>query len=465
MKEEIKNLISTVGQSANIIIEPAKQRMANPIIGSFVITFIALNWKPIVFLFFSSKTIEEKLDFFKNEFYGNKWLGFNDYWMYLIFPLILTLIYVVLIPIAIEWIDKKLQYTKVNRLRRENIINYKKHRGQESIAWAQFKTEEARTGFEDRNKLTKDLDKYKNELKEEKDKFQKLTESNLKNVEQITILGNNSKELEIQRDSFKKESENFSKAIKANEKKIDDLNSIIIDKNKSIEILNNQIQGYTNEIVEKNQIINDNNISIGSLNNLNVNYESQISHLNNENGRITSENQQLNNSINQIDSENKHLSNIYQNTLNENQSLHVRLNQYLELENNFSYVNQMLIEIQDKAEIINKQDFHTIAGMGDFVGKMINLIKELNELDLYRMRQRINYSFSAVRNSNFSPEAFINEIYTFSQNWGLTITRINMLQDNSFEIQMYSNYELPVIDFSSNVEYLVSSIKLHRIIN
>lgn len=455
MKEDLKKALNTIGDSANIIIEPAKQRMSNPIIGSFVITFFALNWKPIVFLLLSSKTIEEKLDYFKVEFYGEKWWGLNSYCMYLVFPLLITIIYIVIIPIAIEWIDKKLQYTKVNRLRRENIINYKKHRGQESIAWAQFKTEEARTGFEDRNKLTKDLEKFKNELAAEKEDAKKLTETFLKQTADFTDIKNRNKELTIERDSYKRESENLSKTNLSNDNIINDLNTSIVEKNNSIENLNSQIQQYSNEILQKNQIINDLNIRIGEVNNSNSSLDAQLAHQTNEIDRLFNEVNNLNTSNHQLTYSKLDLENQLNNLNNEFNSMNQRLSNYNELETNFHYLNQIYLEIQNKIDLPEKQDFQNTSGISDFIHKSINFITSINNMDLMSFRPKIFYILQMVRLNDLALDSFLNEFFNISQGYGLTVVKMSFMASNHMEVIVSTTNEHQISEFTNNSQHLM----------
>ncbi len=39
--------------------EASRDRIKNPLIGTFIISWIAINWRPIMILIFSEKTIEK----------------------------------------------------------------------------------------------------------------------------------------------------------------------------------------------------------------------------------------------------------------------------------------------------------------------------------------------------------------------------------------------------------------------
>jgi hypothetical protein len=77
------------------LLATAKDRLKNPIIGSFIFLWIAFNWKPIMIILFSSKSIEERISHVTKEY--------TEIW-YLI-PLILALLYILLTPYVMWIID------------------------------------------------------------------------------------------------------------------------------------------------------------------------------------------------------------------------------------------------------------------------------------------------------------------------------------------------------------------------
>lgn len=76
-------------------IESAKDRLKNPMIGAFVMAWIAINWRFLAVLIFSGKTIEQKINFIETNYFDinhNLWfpLGFATFYV-LVLPYIMAL--------------------------------------------------------------------------------------------------------------------------------------------------------------------------------------------------------------------------------------------------------------------------------------------------------------------------------------------------------------------------------------
>ena len=67
-------------------IESTKDRLKNPMIGAFIIAWVAINWRFIFILFFSNKKIEDKITFIETNYFDlnyNLWipLGFAVFYI------------------------------------------------------------------------------------------------------------------------------------------------------------------------------------------------------------------------------------------------------------------------------------------------------------------------------------------------------------------------------------------------
>lgn len=83
-------------------IESAKDRLKNPMIGAFIMAWVAINWRFLAILLFSSKTIEQKIEFIESNYFDinyNLWipLGFAVFYV-LILPYIMALF---------DWLSQK----------------------------------------------------------------------------------------------------------------------------------------------------------------------------------------------------------------------------------------------------------------------------------------------------------------------------------------------------------------------
>ena len=71
-------------------LEVSKERIKNPIIGTFLISWVAINWRLIAILIFSNNSIENRIDYAEE--------CYVDISTYFIIPLLVTLLYVIVLP-------------------------------------------------------------------------------------------------------------------------------------------------------------------------------------------------------------------------------------------------------------------------------------------------------------------------------------------------------------------------------
>ncbi|MBF4519117.1 hypothetical protein IRZ71_22415 [Flavobacterium sp. ANB] len=94
-------------------LDSSKERLKNPIVGSYICAFVIFNWRPILLLAFSDEKIENRIK--AVDLYYSPW-----YWIIIsiITPIAISLVYTFLIPISMVWIDQKLEPTKEKRIKR-----------------------------------------------------------------------------------------------------------------------------------------------------------------------------------------------------------------------------------------------------------------------------------------------------------------------------------------------------------
>lgn len=90
------------------IFESYKQRTKSPITGAFVISFIIWNWRPIIFLFFERASVSDKIVIINAEY--------CSYWA-ILGPLVVTLVYVLIVPFLSMNLDRLLLVTKKANLK------------------------------------------------------------------------------------------------------------------------------------------------------------------------------------------------------------------------------------------------------------------------------------------------------------------------------------------------------------
>lgn len=185
----------TLSNSNKIIIE----RISNPLIGSYLISWCVINWKFLAYMFFSSKKFDERLIEYKSYIKSDTFLDFSFHYM---LPFCISIIYIFILP----WID--LQIDKIT-------YNYI------------FKAK----GDHESNKITDDLTRQ-------------LTRADLEFKVQDKLLGKKTKDDLI----FEKEKLEEESSIKA--KRIEDLQNEII----SLNTQNSEmITSYQKQIEEKDK--------------------------------------------------------------------------------------------------------------------------------------------------------------------------------------------------------------------
>lgn len=79
----------TIADLIKSLIDSSKERVKTPITGAFIISFIAYNWKAILFLLFSTASIEDKLYFITY-----KYCSFYS----ILFPFLIAIFYSIAVP-------------------------------------------------------------------------------------------------------------------------------------------------------------------------------------------------------------------------------------------------------------------------------------------------------------------------------------------------------------------------------
>lgn len=156
------------------ILETSKERLKNPFLGTLILSWIAVNWKPVSILFFSKATISEKIDIIEQ--------NYSDLLHNLWIPLIIALSYVLLLPYLMWLLD--LFIKKANK-ERKLLIKYERVqdvKGRQEITLEESKLEEIKSNFLEKQDLFK-------EIKSLKETISKLTTS-------ISLKENNIKALE-----------------------------------------------------------------------------------------------------------------------------------------------------------------------------------------------------------------------------------------------------------------------------
>ena len=138
MKEFISNLFKV-----------SNERLKNPLIFSFLISWLAFNWRPIFTLLLSDKIIEDRITYISE--------NFNEIHFNLYYPLIFSIGYVLLLPYFTWLIESLVQFAKIGRKR--NLISEQLSdlKDKQKLAKEEFKYEQEKAGNAEMSQLNSNI--------------------------------------------------------------------------------------------------------------------------------------------------------------------------------------------------------------------------------------------------------------------------------------------------------------------
>lgn len=182
-------------------IESTKDRLKNPMVGAFVIAWIAVNWRFLAILFFSGKKIEDKITFIETNYFDlnhNLWipLGFAVFYV-LILPYIMALF---------DWLSQKGIAVRKLISKNHRIADIQ-HR--QEIAAEEWQLEKIKEGSPDIQAMKERISKLELQLEEKDEVISNLSE----NVESVEDLPK-----ETEKETKEKKSTTKRKPTKRNQK-------------------------------------------------------------------------------------------------------------------------------------------------------------------------------------------------------------------------------------------------------
>ena len=157
----MKELLST-------FLETSRDRLKNPFISSFILSWLAFNWKPLFIILFSSKNIESKISLIETKHVSlilNLWL-----------PLSFALFYIILLP-YLMWLLEELS-NKAIKARKTNQINQQVFdiQNNQNIAKEEVSLENIRANYKEKADLNKQIDNLKNQILEKDSKIKEMND-------------------------------------------------------------------------------------------------------------------------------------------------------------------------------------------------------------------------------------------------------------------------------------------------
>lgn len=142
------------------VLDSSKQRTKSPITGTYIISFIIWNWRALIFLLFEKTTITNKIIIINHE-YSSFWTVAG--------PLIITFIYVLLVPFLTMLLEKALIITKKANLK--SIYLEKIYDTQEKtiLAKEEIKLQDVISRKREVEELLEQIDNLRNKIKDDEE--------------------------------------------------------------------------------------------------------------------------------------------------------------------------------------------------------------------------------------------------------------------------------------------------------
>lgn len=236
----------------------ANQRIKSPFFGSFIFSWIIINWKPIFYFLFSDdkisikiKNIEESYEFIQNS---------------ILYPLLLSFIYVVIFPYInqfIHWLTIKAENSKRDEQHKLKINQTDKLI---ILAGKEKTLEDKKSGNRDISQLNEKIDfltKDNNSLKEilqNKDKLISKNHKELNALKENYIIKSTSSQYEIDKIKVKNQELKSKEHLSASNNKILEndiiqLKSLIAETEKKLNISHTR-EAQLQQIIDQKGLIN-----------------------------------------------------------------------------------------------------------------------------------------------------------------------------------------------------------------
>lgn len=146
--EEVKEIYNESKESLKQIIEVGTERLKNPLLGAFFISFILYNWKTFLYLLFSTSSIEIKIFGIRNNYFEPNGI---------LIPIFIAIVYYVALPFLLAGFEYILSYAYKWRLGIDYGNKISETRKKGVLAFSEKRTQEIASGNRDRNDLLKQI--------------------------------------------------------------------------------------------------------------------------------------------------------------------------------------------------------------------------------------------------------------------------------------------------------------------
>ena len=138
------------------LLDSTKERLKNPILGAFVFSWLAINWRIVLILLFSSKTVEQRISYIEE--------NFINIWFYFWIPLFISIFYIAILPYLMLGLDLLLKKVILNRRTVSKDHRIKELQNRQDIAKEQSKLEKIVAGTAELSEVNRENENLKKQL-------------------------------------------------------------------------------------------------------------------------------------------------------------------------------------------------------------------------------------------------------------------------------------------------------------
>lgn len=152
----------------NSILDSTKDRLKNPILGSFVFSWVIFNWKAIFYILLSEQPIERKIKYTEENFSNI----YNNFW----FPLYFSTFYILFFPYILWLFDQISSKAIVGRKMSALKLNISDIQNKQKIAIEESELENLRASYRDKADLNKKIEILTSQLNDKTEIIESLND-------------------------------------------------------------------------------------------------------------------------------------------------------------------------------------------------------------------------------------------------------------------------------------------------
>lgn len=196
MKDIIKSLF-----------EASNERIKSPFVGSFIFAWVAFNWKPIVYLFSSKDSIEDRIQIITQ--------SYESYKSGLVYPLLFVLFYMVVLPYIMWGLEELYTRAKVERLENKLLLDIQIIKNRQAVTKENIALEDIKAEYKEVKELNIKIEQLTTDLKDKEVKIEDLRnryndelanrqhlETSVRNLRDLTVTESDAKVFDIDYDIF-----------------------------------------------------------------------------------------------------------------------------------------------------------------------------------------------------------------------------------------------------------------------